>query len=294
MDTKQMDYILEIRRTMNMTRAPDALGVSQPTLSYQLKQVESELGFEIFRRNGRGISITSAGEQFCTFLFNMRIEMRKAVEQCQNISGHFREDIRIGLPERSALRLLPKAVRRFSEEYPEVLVTPVFHQYGDFSMFLSGGTDLEFSEMGYLEKSPGVKEEHLFFSRIYLITRDDDLLATREKVAEEDLSGRMLMVGGGSPPQLEAVQQRVIARGDVGFYNSHDHDTTMVNVAVGRGVCLSPGFLKGDDPGYRWIPFDCPERVNGVLCRKEDDTRDSVGRFIEIMKEEYGRYTGYL
>jgi len=90
------------------------------------------------------------------------------------------------------------------------------------------------------------------------------------------------------------VQQRVIARGDVGFYNSHDHDTTMVNVAVGRGVCLSPGFLKGDDPGYRWIPFDCPERFNCVLCRKEDDTRDSVGRFIEIMKEEYGRYTGYL
>ena len=64
-------------------------------------------------------------------------------------------------------------------------------------------------------------------------------------------------------------------------------------MAVGRGVCLSPGFLKGDDPGYRWIPFDCPERFDCAICVKMK-ARPSVLRFAEILKEVYASYEGYL
>ncbi len=294
MDFKQIDYLLEIRRTMSLNKAAESLQVSQPTLSYQLRQIESEVGFEIFTRSGRNIAITPAGEQFCSHLSNIRTEMRKAIEQCQNIGGMFRESISVGLPMRSALRLLPETIKRFSEEYPEVLVTPVFHEYGEFGRFLSGNTDLEFSEMGDLGKSPGVREEHLYYSGIYLIVRDDDPLAAKDTIREEDMGGQTLMVGGGSPPQLVEVQSRVIANPSVSYYNSHDHDTTMVNVAVGRGVCLSPGFLKGDDPGYRWVPFDCPERFDCAICMKEKEDRPSVLRFVEIMKKVYSEYDGPL
>jgi len=294
MDFKQIDYLLEIRRTMSLNRAAEYLKVSQPTLSYQLRQIESEVGFEIFQRAGRNLVITPAGEQFCSHLFNIRTEMRKAVELCQNIGGRYREGIRVGMPVRPALRLLPEAIRLFSAEYPDVLVTPVFHDYGDFGRFLSGDTDLEFTETGYFSRSPGIREEHLYDSGIYLIVRDDDFLASRERVGEEDLRGRTLMVGGGSPPQLQAVQDRVISNENIGYYNSHDHETTMVNVAVGSGVCLSPGFLMGNDPGYRWIPFDCPEYFDCAVAVKEKEGRPSVTRLVEILKELYSSYEGPL
>ncbi len=45
----------------------------------------------------------------------------------------------------------------------------------------------------------------------------------------------------------------------------------------------------GQIPGHRRIPFDCPERFDCVLCRKEGDTGYSVSRFVGIMKEESGR-----
>ena len=294
MDFKQIDHLLEIRRTMSLNRAAESLKVSQPTLSYQLKQMESELGFEIFQRSGRNLVITPAGEQFCAHLSNIRTEMRKVIEQCQNIGGRYREGIRIGLPARSALRLLPEAMRMFASEHPDVLVTPVFHEYDDFGRFLSGDTDMEFTEIGHMSRSPGVRELFLYRSGIYLIVRDDDPLASRTMANEEDLAGRTLMVGGGSPPQLVAVQNRVISRSDVGYYNSHDHDTTLVNVAVGSGVCLSPGFLKGDDPGYRWIPFDCPEGFDCGICMRGNDGRPSVQRFAEILRDVYSRYDGPL
>jgi len=294
MDFKQIDYLLEIRDTMSMNKAAESLGVSQPTLSYQLRQIESEVGFEIFQRSGRNIVITPAGEQFCTLLAGIRTDMRKAVEQCQNIGRRFREGIRIGLPARSAIRLLPEAIGLFSREHPDVLITPVFHSYDDFSGFLSGDTDLEFSEQGHLSRSPGIREMWLYRSSIYLIVRDDDPLASRTSVGTGDMGGRTLMVGGGSPPQLVAVQERVIAEAGTDYYNSHDHDTTMVNVAAGRGVCLSPGFLRGDDPGYRWVPFECPEGFECTICMKEKESRTSVLRFAEILREVYASYDGPL
>jgi len=294
MDTDQIEYVLEVRRTMSMNKAAESLGVSQPTLSYQIKKLEAELGFDIFSREGRGIALTPAGEQFCNSLFGIRLELRKAIEHCQNISGMFSDNITVGLPERSVIRFLPEAIRLFSNEFPNVSVTPMFNPYGDFGQFLSGGIDVIFSEKGALAKNPGIVEHHIYSSNIYLITRDDDPLTELDVVHEKDLQGRMLMVGGGSPPILKNVQKRVISQPDVEYFNSNDHDTTLVNVASGKGVCLSPGFLMGDDRGFKWNRFDCPERFDCVLCTKANDNRDSVRRLVEIIADLYAKYDGPL
>ena len=87
------------------------------------------------------------------------------------------------------------------------------------------------------------------------------------------------------------MQNRVIENVGVGYYNSHDHDTTLVNVAAGNGVCLSPGFLKG---GYSWVPFDCPERFDCGICLREKENREPVLRFVEILKDVYSEYSGFL
>ena len=294
MDTDQIEYVLEVRSTMSMNKAAESLGVSQPTLSYQIKKLETELGFDIFSREGRGITLTPAGEQFCNSLFGIRLELRKTIEHCQNISGRFADNITVGLPERSVLRFLPEAIRLFSKEFPKVSVTPMFIPYGDFGQFLSGSIDIIFSERGALGKNASILEHHIYDSNIYLVTRDDDPLTRLELIHEGDLQGRALMVGGGSPPILRDVQKRVIAQSGVEYFNSNDHDTTLVNVASGKGVCLSPGFLMQEEQGFKWNRFDCPERFDCVLCTKANDTRDSVRRLVEIIADLYAKYDGPL
>ncbi len=294
MNTDQIDYVLEIRRTMSMNKAAEALGISQPALSYQIRKLESEVGFDVFSRDGRGIALTPAGEQLCSSLLGIRHELRKAIEHCQNISHRFEDDITIGLPERSVLRLLPEAIRRFADEFPGVSVTPMFHPYGDFSQFMSGGIDIEFAEKSDMERAPGVEEHHIYDSGIYLVTRDDDPLASLNEIFEGDLRGRTLMVSGGSPPKLRDVQQRVLSQPGTDFFNSNDHGTTLINVAVGRGVCLSPGFLMGDDKGYKWTRFACPESFDCVLCTRKKDERESVRRLVETIARTYAEYDGQL
>ena len=61
MNTKQMEYILELARTGNFNRAAENLYISQPTLTYQIKLAEQEIRFRLFDRSGRGAALTPAG-----------------------------------------------------------------------------------------------------------------------------------------------------------------------------------------------------------------------------------------
>ena len=61
MTTKQIDYCIEVARTLNFSRAADNLFVSQSAFSYQIKLLEEEIGFTIFERNGKGAALTPAG-----------------------------------------------------------------------------------------------------------------------------------------------------------------------------------------------------------------------------------------
>ena len=79
----------------------------------------------------------------------------------------------------------------------------------------------------------------------------------------------------------------MISSGRVEYFNSPDHDTTLTNVAAGRGVCLAPGFLNDHSGQFAWIPFDCPERFECVLCTHKNDVRESLKRFVEILQRLY-------
>ncbi len=228
--------------------------------------------------------MTPAGEQFCISLRQIREDIKRAVERGQNISGRYTSSIRIGLPFRSAIPKLHEAIKIFAEERPEVSVVTDFHSYGDHSSFLSGENDLEFMLAENAENMHDVSIAHLYRSGISLIVNEDDPLASKDLITIDDLKGRRLMIGGGSPPALRKVQQRVISSGGVDFFNSPDHDTTLVNVASDRGVCLAPEFLHQQGDGFRWIPFDCEEHFDCVLVMRASHSF-VVNEFAELVRK---------
>ena len=93
MTTKQIDYCIELARTLNFSRAAENQFVSQPTLTYQIKLLEDEIGFAVFERSGKGASLTPAGSQFVTYLTGMRAELKRAIEQGQNFSAKYKDSI---------------------------------------------------------------------------------------------------------------------------------------------------------------------------------------------------------
>ena len=287
MNTKQIDYCIELAHTLNFSRAAENMFVSQPTLTYQIKLLEDEVGFAIFERSGKGAALTPAGSQFVTYLANMREEMKRAIEQGQNFSAKYKDNITISMMVRQAVYFLPEAMRIFSDRHPDIQITPKFEYENGVEGFIRNETDILFALKEQTKQIPGIDVHNLFESHIYLISQKEDELASKNLLTEEDLYGRTLMVGGGSPPALKAVQHRLIALGKINYFNSADHDTTLTNVAAGRGVCLAPGFLNDHSGQFAWTPFDCRESFSCVLCTHKNDARDGVNEFIEVLKGLY-------
>ena len=287
MTTKQIDCCIELAHTLNFSRAAENMFVSQPTLTYQIKLLEDEVGFTIFERSGKGAALTPAGAQFVSFLSGMREDLKRAIEQGQNYSAAYRDSISISLMVRQAVYFLPEAIRLFSETNSDIQITPVFQYENGVESFLRNEVDILFALKEQTKQIPGIAVHDLFESRVYLIADRDDPLAAKNLIREEDLYGRALMVGGGSPPALKAVQHRLINSGKIRYFNSPDHDTTLTNVAAGKGICLAPGFLNDHSGQFAWIPYDCKETFSCVLCTHKADKRPIVSAFIDILNGLY-------
>lgn len=292
MDTKQVDCALELSRTLNFRRAAENLFMSQPSLSYQIKSLEDEVGFRVFERSGRGAVLTPAGAQFVASLQSIRADVRRAVELGQNFGAEYREAINVGLSFRTSLLVLPEAMRKLAKTHPDVNVTPVFNQGESLDAFLRGEQDVVFVRNGG-QRIPEVEAHPLYDSRIYLVTNPGDVLARKELVHEEDLRGRTLMVGGTSPGPLRAVQHRVVANLGLAHFNSNDHGTTLISVAAGKGVCLSPGLFNDGSPEFAWTPFDCRETIPCVLLTHAGERRESVLELVRLLQEAYRPGTRY-
>ena len=293
MTTKQIDYCIELARTESFSRGAENMFVSQPTFSYQIKLLEEEVGFEIFVRNGKGATLTPAGQQFVTYLSNMREELKRAIEQGQNFSAKYKENITISMMVRQAIYFLPEAIREFEKEAPGTQITPLFQYENGIDSFLKNKSDVVFALEEQTKQLAGTTVHQLFKSHIYLICDKNDPLASKNLITDEDIYGRTLMVGGGSPALLRSVQQKLISSGKIEYFNSPDHDTTLTNIASGKGICLAPGFLNDHSGQFAWIPYNCTDTFSCVLCTHKADQRQSLNTFIKVLQTLYSQAVAF-
>lgn len=288
MNTKQIEYAIEVSRTLNFRRAADNLFISQPALTYQIHELEEEIGFELFIRTGKGVVLTPAGEQFCKSLVRINNAIKTAIDDGRHFNHIYKESLNIALPLRSAIYFLPQIMKDFAKEFPSVSVQ-IHYIYGSerIDALMRGELDIIFGLQRELCHLSNIKLHHLFDSRIYLITNKNDPLAKLKKVTATDLKGRTLMVGGGSPYELRKVQQHVIDTVNIHTMNSKDHLTTLTNVAADLGICLSPGFCNDHQGEFEWTPFDTEETMECVFASKKNDSQHYLNRFIEITQEYY-------
>lgn len=288
MTTKQIDYVIELSDTLNFSRAAENLFVSQPSLTYQIQLLESEIGFKIFERSVKSVSITPAGKFFCSNLRKIKNDIKNTVEQGRNISSRYSDSLNVCLPMRSCLYFLPQIMRKFKENMPSVALNLRFiYDESRIDLFLRWEQDILFAREAEVKRFSNVETTSLFQSHFYIVTQKDDPLTKLETITNEDLKGRTFMIGGGSPPEMIAVQNRIINNSALNTINCSDRETALANVAAGNGIVLSPGFANDHNGEFAWIPFDCQETIPCVLAHHKSDNRECTKYFIELTKVAY-------
>lgn len=194
MEFRVLQYFLAVTREQSISGAAEALHLSQPTLSRQLRDMEEELGKRLFIRSNRKITLTEEG-----MILRKRAEeitelVRKAQDEIcmseQTISGN----ISIGAGETDGIRYIARAAKNLQAEYPGIH----FH-------IVSGDktTVLEDLDRGLIDfallfgEIDSSKYEYLGLpstDRFGVVMRQDDPLAKKKVIEPEDLLDKPLIV----------------------------------------------------------------------------------------------------
>lgn len=118
MDLKQLQYFLAVAKHLNFSRAADALYISQPTLSYQIAELEKELGAALFVRDRRKVFLTPAGGALLPLA-------NKTLDCAQEI----RDLAQRGFPETERLQSLSLAFDRTEDHFESTGVTELIARF---------------------------------------------------------------------------------------------------------------------------------------------------------------------
>jgi DNA-binding transcriptional LysR family regulator len=116
----QIEAFLEVARRQNLSRAAEALFVSQPTLTARLQSLESSLGEQLFIRNRRGMRLTEAGETFLPFAEHAMRALADGRERLGELRRGVAGRLVLGAPPTVSTYTLPDLLARFSAAHPKV------------------------------------------------------------------------------------------------------------------------------------------------------------------------------
>src|SRR6267142_7037500 len=122
MELRHLRYFVTVAEELNVSRASARLRISQPAVSRQLRDLEEELGVELFTREKSKLKLTPAGE---TFLAHARDLLRRsgdAVKQMESFGKRAKEIVTVGYIAPVLASILTPALRRFSQKHSDTEV----------------------------------------------------------------------------------------------------------------------------------------------------------------------------
>ncbi len=123
MNEKQYHYISTLARTLNFTRAAEELGIAQPTLSQFVKKIETEIGTELFSRNGSDVRLTEAGRIYLRYGWQMHCLQHGMEHELSDVAEYRKGELRMALSPCRCDTIMPALVRQFRERYPGITVS---------------------------------------------------------------------------------------------------------------------------------------------------------------------------
>ena len=241
MELRVLQYFLAVAREQSISRAAESLHLSQPTLSRQLKDMEDELGKQLFVRGSRKITLTEEG-----MILRKRAEeilslVKKARDEIVLTDETVAGDILIGSGETDAVRFLARAACALRDTYPEIH----FHIISGDKVSILEGLDRGLLDFGVIfDDIDTSKYDFLDLpaaERFGVMMRRDDPLAAQEAVKPESLWDKPLIVSRQAlqDAYIHTLLQRDMEKLNiVATYNLLYNGSIMVDEGLGYAICL--------------------------------------------------------
>lgn len=286
MELRVLRYFLMVAREENITKAAQALHVTQPTLSRQMAQLEEELGTKLFNRKSHNIELTEEG----VLLRRRAQEMMQLSEIIKDeLSGAGEElsgKVAIGAGELKSMDQLADIIAEFHEEYPKV----EFELYSGNVQGIKFQMDQGLLDLGLLIE-PVEIEKYDFLrmtqsERWGVLIPDNNKLAKLSAITAVDLKDQPLIVSKSSSMRSELKSWF----GDFGqelnivnTYNLLYNSAMLMRKNIGLGLSLE---LHSQYEGLTFIPLEPELKLTSVLVWKSNQVfSPATTKFIEFSKK---------
>ena len=122
MELRHLRYFIAAAEEENVSRAALKLHVSQPGISRQIKDLEDEIGFQLFERSAKSLKLTEAGKAFLAEAKSVLQRADDAVKNAKAVAENAGGELHVGYAPSLTVKILPQALRTFQEQFPNVRV----------------------------------------------------------------------------------------------------------------------------------------------------------------------------
>ncbi|MHB9149199.1 MAG: LysR family transcriptional regulator [Thermoleophilia bacterium] len=273
MELAQLRYFTAIADALSFTEAAVKLHVSQPALSYQIKQLENELGARLFDRTSRKVSLTVDGRTFLPLAQAVLLKAEEATRVMEERLGVLTGSVRFGCIPSAAAYVVPPILASFARSWPGIQVTLVETGAADLERgVLDGSADFAIISEPHAPELLEVTE--LMEEDLLLVVPHAHPLAEREAVSLSELSDESFILLGGAftlgPQVLDLCRH-------AGFEPRVAYETgalesakSFVRNGLGIAVLARMGLSTTDEETLAFVPFSqrITRRLN--LVRSKD------------------------
>ncbi|KRF60315.1 LysR family transcriptional regulator [Bacillus sp. Soil768D1] len=169
MDEKDWIFLKILHEEKSITRTAERLYISQPALSYRLKNIEAEFGVALFFKTKKGIEFTSEGDYLVGYAVDMQRQLQQTKDHVMNMNNGVNGTLRLGVSSNFARYKLPEILKRFSIQYPNIQ----FNLNTGWSTEIMGLLDSSKVQVGIVRNNYQWKGEKSLLSkeRVYLISK---------------------------------------------------------------------------------------------------------------------------
>lgn len=260
-------------RLGNITRAAEALYISQPALTRQIQELEQELGCQLLVRSTRSLSLTENG-----YLFMLRaqeiLDLAKQAKNELSENGDILHGvIRVGIVESKIMDYFADAVVQFNKKYPHV----------QFEVYSADGDDLKLNldenklDMALLiepvESAKYTKIPIEVTEKWGLVIREEEVSPKKKTLSYEEIIERTLILPRryiilseiSSWFKVPESKFKVIA-----YHNLASNALIMVEKGLGSLLCIEGSFTNRPREGLRFLPLSPERTTSHVAVRKKN------------------------
>lgn len=203
---KQFRAFVHIAKAKNFTRASEALGLTQPTLSALMSQFESELGIKLLDRTTRTVVLTEAGELLLPNAERILQDVDNTVGALFDTAALFRGRVQFVAMPSLCLRIVPKGIKEFGNDYPGVQVSLLEEPSGPLIDLVQSGR-CEFGIGVVPSDRIGLRFHKIASDELSLVCETNHPLAQSDTVAWNDIKDHSVIAMADATSVRSLIEQ---------------------------------------------------------------------------------------